>query len=438
DDNYENSETFQLQATNTGGKTATGTGTIKDDGTGTIWLPKDPLNPGVPGDPSDPTLELVPLNPTDPTDPLDPNYPGVTPPPGAFDDDRTVDVNDITVNEGSPYGVFEVTGQPGQKVTLELTDGSATGGGVDYGPDIETSTDGGNTWTPYTPGDEITVGGSGKVLVRTPIISDGIYEGSETFTLTARVVGGKNTATGTATIQDDDRTPPPQQLQPDPDLYKPLVPPALQPNNPLNNSPVMLDAGPYFAGERFNDVRRMVLPFHPVVYVNRAVSASQELRTQDDPRSFSDPAAVSPGQQQPASLGRDLGQDPNLFVTHAIRDSQREAGFQHSTVEGRYSRLGLGSDGYLSQPGLFSNPATELDEILKEQRKKLKKAADMDEEPTERGADGEKTAQPAEKSTGKSADAAEMPQRLAGGAAPSFGEQLRSGAARLPMAPRKA
>jgi len=459
DDNYENSETFQLKATNTGGKTATGTGTIKDDGTGTVWVPEDPANPGQPGEPVTPGGPLPPpTRPLVPVDPTDPPTPGVTPP--TFDDDRTVDVNDITVNEGSPYGVFEVTGQPGQKVTLELIDGSATGGGVDYGPGMETSTDGGNTWTPYTPGDEITVGGSGKVLVRTPIVNDGIYEGSETFTLTARVVGGKNTATGTATIKDDgtgdiqdpntgdpldpsppkddDRTPPPQQLQPDPDLYKPLVPPALQPNNPLNNSPVMLDAGPYFAGERFNDVRRMVLPFHPVVYVNREVSASQELRIQDDPRGFSDPAAVSPGQQQPASLGRDLGQDPNLFVTHAIRDSQREAGFQHNTVEGRYSRLGLGSDGYLSQPGLFSNPATELDELLKEQRKKLKKAAEMDEEPTERGANGEKTAQPAERPTGKSADAAGTPQRLAGGAAPSFGEQLRSGAARLPMAPRKA
>ena len=203
------------------------------------------------------------------------------------------------------------------------------------------------------------------------------------------------------------------------------------------NSPVILDAGPYFANERFDDVRRMVLPFHPIVYVNREVASSQAQRAQDDPRGFSDPSAAVPGERPPVSLGAGLGQDPNLFVSHAIRDSQSVASFLRSTVEGRYSRLGLGSDGYLASPGLFSQPATEISELLKEQRKKLKKAA------------GEASVAVAENGQGDApatqpqiARAAGQPDRAAarasgGVAAPSFNEQLRSGAARLPMAARK-
>lgn len=203
------------------------------------------------------------------------------------------------------------------------------------------------------------------------------------------------------------------------------------------NSPVIVDVGPFHAGERFDDVRRLPLPFHPIVYVNREVASSQAQRDQDDPRGFSDPSAAVPGERPPVSLGAGLGQDPNLFVSHAIRDSQSVASFLRSTVEGRYSRLGLGSDGYLASPGLFSQPATEISELLKEQRKKLKKAA------------GEASAAVAENGQGDApatqpqiARAAGQPDRAAarasgGVAAPSFNEQLRSGAARLPMAARK-
>ena len=90
-----------------------------------------------------------------------------------------------------------------------------------------------------------------------------------------------------------------------------------------------------------------------------------------------------------------------------------------------------------ASPGLFSQPATEISELLKEQRKKLKKAA------------GEASAAVAENGQGDApatqpqiARAAGQPDRAAarasgGVAAPSFNEQLRSGAARLPMAARK-
>ena len=203
------------------------------------------------------------------------------------------------------------------------------------------------------------------------------------------------------------------------------------------NGPVITDPSVYFANERHDNVQRLPLPFHPIVYVNRAVNVSQDQRAADDPRGFSDPAAVMPGEHQPVSLGAGLGMDINLFVTHAVRDSQRDAGFLKGTVEGRYSRLGLGSDGYLPQPGLFRNAATEVENLLEQQRKKLKKAAG---EAPDAVADGEQGEAPAgkvaEKAVEKPAQAA--PQRLAGGAAPSFGEQLRSGVARLPLAPRKA
>ncbi len=67
DDAYQGPETFELKASNTGGKSAVGTGTIVDDGTGTIWVPVDPGNPGVPPtDPTDPGLVLKPVDPQQP------------------------------------------------------------------------------------------------------------------------------------------------------------------------------------------------------------------------------------------------------------------------------------------------------------------------------------------------------------------------------------
>jgi hypothetical protein len=56
DNRFENAETFTLRATNIGGQSATGVGTIRDNGTGTIYLPTNtsgiPDAPGTPGYPS--------------------------------------------------------------------------------------------------------------------------------------------------------------------------------------------------------------------------------------------------------------------------------------------------------------------------------------------------------------------------------------------------
>ena len=171
DTDFENSEAFTLTATNTGGTPGTGTGTIKDDGTGDIFLADNKT-----GTPSLPTA---------------PGYP-------ELDDDRALMVSNVTVNEASPFAVFTVSGEPGQFATLKLTDGTA--GSADYGSGLEVFD--GTKWVPYSAGDLVALDGSGKLLVRTPVKQDTDFENSEAFTLTATNTGG-TPGTGTGTIKDD-------------------------------------------------------------------------------------------------------------------------------------------------------------------------------------------------------------------------------------------
>ena len=91
----DNGETFTLTATNTGGTGAVGTATIKDDGTGNYYAAN--------------------------------NTTGTSSVPGGvvLDDDRTLTVNSFSVNEGSPYAVFTVTGVAGQLATLSLANGTS-------------------------------------------------------------------------------------------------------------------------------------------------------------------------------------------------------------------------------------------------------------------------------------------------------------------------
>ncbi len=366
----------------------------------------------------------------------------------------------ITDKDGdkSTAKVTVKVGENGQPVAVpdQVTTPKDTPVNGDLSGNDTPSPDGGNEWKVSEPPKhgKVTVTPEGKFTY----VPDAGFTGEDSFTYTITDKDGdKSTSTVVITVApnppvnpplqpvdpelpnfyDPNQVPVPQPVLP-PDADQPLAPDQVGPSGPsrLLDSPVILDAGPYFANERFDDVRRLPLPFHPIVYVNREVSASQELRAQDDPRNFSDPSAAVPGEHPPVSLGAGLGMDINLFVTHAIRDSQRTASALSNSVEGRYSRLGLGSDGYLASPGLFSHSATEISELLKEQRKKLKKAAaDVSGDALE-NEQGE--AKPEEQTEQAKKPAKAAPQRLAGGAAPSFGEQLRSGAARLPLAPRKA
>lgn len=115
-----------------------------------------------------------------------------------------VTVSSPTVNEASPYAMFTVTGGIGETVALELGAGSAAGDGTDFGSSestqLELSTDGGLSWAPYSAA--ATFPADGKMLARTSVKQDSVYEGSETFTLKATPAGG-DSAVGTATILDD-------------------------------------------------------------------------------------------------------------------------------------------------------------------------------------------------------------------------------------------
>jgi hypothetical protein len=175
----DNGQTFTLTATNTGTTAATGTATIKDDGTGDVYS----------GTSGTPTANV---------------------PAESLNDDRPLAVNDVTVNEGSPYAVFTVTGATGQYVKLALAEGTAkvdadgtplTDGTEDYGPALEYYN--GTSWVPYTANSFVQIPAGGTtLLVRTAIINDIPSDNGQTFTLTATNTG-TTAATGTATIKDD-------------------------------------------------------------------------------------------------------------------------------------------------------------------------------------------------------------------------------------------
>ncbi len=159
----DNNETFTLTATATGGTPAVGTATIKDDGTGTIF--------NADGTPNNTAVK---------------------------NDDRPVEVSNLSVNEGSPYGVFTVKSNPGQVLDLSLSGGTATVS-LDYRKAYEFSSDNGKTWTTYASGQTIV---STTTLVRFALINDSLIDNGETLVLTAQARGG-NPATGTATILDN-------------------------------------------------------------------------------------------------------------------------------------------------------------------------------------------------------------------------------------------
>ena len=168
---YEGPEAFQLKVTTTGGSTVAGTATIYDDGTGNIYPNNNTGNP-------------------------DPN--------ATKDDDRSVKVGNIDVNEASPYAVFTVSGAAGQSVTLALQndsdpDSANTTLGTDAGTALEYFN--GTAWVPYTGG-AVTLPANGQLLVRNAVINDSTYEGAETYQLKVSLSGGA-ASYGTATIHDD-------------------------------------------------------------------------------------------------------------------------------------------------------------------------------------------------------------------------------------------
>ena len=135
----------------------------------------------------------------------------------------TLSVSAPSVREDAGQAVFTVslsrTTDTATSISLALVNGSAQGGGVDYGStgtnNLQVSLDGGQTWV---DGASVTLpAGVASFLVRTPVVSDALREGDETFVLSATAVAGDVSpvpASGTATIVDDETAP---VIQPLPD-----------------------------------------------------------------------------------------------------------------------------------------------------------------------------------------------------------------------------
>ncbi|SIR89146.1 type I secretion C-terminal target domain (VC_A0849 subclass) [Sphaerotilus natans] len=135
----------------------------------------------------------------------------------------TLSVSAPSVREDAGHAVFTVnlsrSTDTATSISLALSNGSAQGGGVDYGStgtnNLQVSLDGGQTWV---DGASVTLpAGVVSFLVRTPVVNDALREGDETFVLTATAVAGDVSpvpASGTATIVDDEAAP---VIQPLPD-----------------------------------------------------------------------------------------------------------------------------------------------------------------------------------------------------------------------------
>ncbi|MDO9220261.1 MAG: Calx-beta domain-containing protein, partial [Thiobacillus sp.] len=166
---YEGSEAFNVtlsSATNATLATASGVGTILDNGTGA----------------------------------------------GGTDNDMpTLAVSSVSVAESGGYAQFTVSlSNPSTSpvvFTPSLNSGMATlGTDTAAAGTLQVSTDNGATWSSVS-GNVSIAAGSTSVLLRLAVTNDTTVEGSENFTLTTTVVGGgtaNGSASGTATITDND------------------------------------------------------------------------------------------------------------------------------------------------------------------------------------------------------------------------------------------
>lgn len=182
---FEGPEIFTITASNVNGDGATGTGTIVDDGSGTLFATRadkpgtTAINEAVTG-----------VNP-DGTPVLDTST--------VKDDDRPIAVNNVAVNEASPYIVFTVSGGAGQAVKLSTANITATLG-TDTSPAMQVYN--GSAWVDYIRGSEVPIGANGQLLVRLAVTPDAQSEGTEKFNLIATTLTNK-TAKGVGSISDD-------------------------------------------------------------------------------------------------------------------------------------------------------------------------------------------------------------------------------------------
>ena len=130
---------------------------------------------------------------------------------GTNSDIPTVSISSPSVLENAGFAEFTVSlsNASTTAVSVNLTSAAGTAAlGLDYTSALQVSTDNGVTWTPSAAA--TFAPGATAVLVRAPIIDDLLDELGETFSVTATVASGattNTTATGVATILDNDPTP---------------------------------------------------------------------------------------------------------------------------------------------------------------------------------------------------------------------------------------
>ncbi|NQV69649.1 MAG: DUF4347 domain-containing protein [Pseudohongiella sp.] len=120
-------------------------------------------------------------------------------------DNRSLSVTGTTVNEASPYALFQVTGVASQKVSLSLGSTASTGdtdasSGTDFLPNMQYYN--GSAWTTYSGGLVSIPSGGTTMLVRVPVLNDNADEPDETFTLTATNKAGTGSTPAVSTIVD--------------------------------------------------------------------------------------------------------------------------------------------------------------------------------------------------------------------------------------------
>ncbi|HSG63244.1 MAG TPA: Calx-beta domain-containing protein, partial [Pseudomonadales bacterium] len=169
-------ETLKLVATNDAGQGAEGTGKIWDDGTGDIF--------------DENSRNTTPKNSNDA------DYPDY------LDDDRTITVTGRTVNEAAGTITFIATGAQGVFVSFDLIDGSAKEG-QDFTGVLEISHDNGATWIAYTDDSAVQFTSSGKILVRTAVTNDDVFENGENLVLEATKLSNSTIKYANGIIVDD-------------------------------------------------------------------------------------------------------------------------------------------------------------------------------------------------------------------------------------------
>lgn len=328
------------------------------------------------------------------------------------DEDTPVSGNLLTNDkdpDGDPITVTEIT--VGGTTTKVPTDGSNITITVPGKGKIRVNKNGGYTFTPNP-------GVTGKI----PDIGYKITDGN----------GGDDTAKLSINVKPGNPpVAPPVTNIPDDSRHSPLGgTPEITRMKGLTDSAVITDPSVFYEGERHDDVRRLPIPLQPIVYVNNEVATAQQQRHADDMRADSSPAHIQPFAGQSISLAMGLGQDRNLFVSHAVRDTQQTAATLDSRVAGRLSRVDLSADDMLASNDLRSSQFALIDanEAEKEKQKRqqaaqVEESEVSDEEVTLQLFDADETDVFAEQQA--------MP------VAASFTEQLRGTSKHLPFAARE-